>query len=70
MVSSGDTGLKDRRKKWADVLAGEAKAQTFKDDLAACEKFGIRHPKEGGFPDLDFPVRFSLREHQAARRES
>ena len=49
---------------------GEAKAQTFKDDLAACEKFGIRRPKEDGFPDLDFPVRFSLREHQAARRES
>lgn len=54
MVCSGDTGLKGRRKKWADALAGEAKAQIFKEDLAPCEKFRVPHPEGRRFPGPRF----------------
>jgi hypothetical protein len=58
MVASGDTGLKDRSNKWGDVLAEEAKAQTFKDDLAACEKFRVPHLEGRRFlgPRLSFAL--------------
>jgi hypothetical protein len=41
MVSSRDTGLKGRRKKWADVLAGDAKAQSFREGLAHARNLGF-----------------------------
>jgi hypothetical protein len=54
MVSSRDTELKGRRKKWADILVGEAKAENFKEDFAACENFGVRHPEGRRFPGPRF----------------
>jgi len=56
--------------KWADVLAADAKAQSFRRGPTGREKARLHTPSEGRLSSFDFHVRFSLREHRATEQEA